>query len=37
MLLQALQGAEKAALTSPAHTQQSTPIATEANTPRSGK
>ncbi|KAK9421633.1 putative Kinase-like domain-containing protein [Seiridium unicorne] len=37
MLVQALQGAEKAALASPAHTQQSTPLATEANTPRSSR
>lgn len=33
MLVQALQGA---AISSPAHTQQSTPLVTEGNTPRSG-
>jgi serine/threonine-protein kinase PRP4 len=37
MLVQALHGAEKVALGSPAYTQQSTPQVTEANTPRSGK
>lgn len=35
MLVQALQASEKAALSSPAHTQASTPLVTEANTPRS--
>lgn len=37
MLVQALQASEKTAQASPAHTQNSTPAVTEANTPRSGK
>lgn len=37
MLVQALQASEKATLSSPAHTQASTPLVTEANTPRTGR
>lgn len=37
MLVQALQASEKATLSSPAHTETSTPMMTEANTPRSGR